>query len=735
MITISRFVSMAEELERYYDTFDTQEAYFAVRQEELYKNMECEDCNGQKASVLQHKVAQMRLLAEESDIQVFRHFPFWFQMSAARVRTSWGGMRGPYGGLFLYTKRAAGLVQEYLDTLQKDREEGFFHGRYPVSHDNHMINMDTILELGLRGLKEKALYYKEFYLQKGDESKDAFYDAAVESLDVLAALSVRFAEEAERLLEAEQDEDVKANLRRIAKTAIKIPLKPAESFYEALAAIVFCKECIGTLDGVGVSSFGHLDRILLPYYERDLAAGRITREEAKDLLTALFVNHAIRFMENTDPRESGTSVILGGCDAEGNVVYNAVTEMILDLEEECRFTATKMDCRVSGKHPEQYLRRLARLQSQGLNCIVMLNDDVYIPARVRQGQDVKDVRLYGACGCHELVLAGSEVCTRADSFINLPRIFLKTLQKKDYDDFEALYRETMRDIQAYHESIVAAKNKVEKQWCQCNPMPLYSAVLKGCLEKGIDVSAGGSQYATTTLSMVAPATLVDSLYAVKTLCFEEKKVSLVELCDILASDFSGNETLRLYIINRIPKYGSGDTEVDNFTVRVMKDLSHMAGQINGRGGKYMPGIYPHETYRFLGKLTGATPDGRKAGYALSRGCSPSEFLSGITPLDMLKTVEKIDFTKFAESMALEVTLPDMAEPKGEEVVFQLIREFLARKGATLQINVLDHALLLEAKEHPEQHRDIIVRVCGFSQYFVLLDAERQADVIGRAVRG
>ena len=725
MINLPRYQTMIDELEQYYAAFDPQRELFQEKMTKMTQAL------GDRPA-MEQKIAAMRILAECSDIQVFRYYPFWFQFTADRARGIWGGLAANWGGMYLYKTRAEKEVKAFSDYFAADRAAGrIFNWDNPVGHDHHALNYDDILALGLDGLKARAQKYRA----NADQDKLPFYDAAIASLDILAGLSRRFAKRAEEMLLTETDETARKNLARIAATAAQVPMRPAKTFYEALAAIMFCRECVGTLEGIGVSVYGHLDRILQPYYEADHAAGRITAEEAKDLLAALFVNTGVRFSENTCPRETSTSIVLGGCDRDGNIVYNAVTDLILDVELEGRYVNLKLDCRISKSHPRAYLKKIMALQAEGLACIALLNDDVYISARVRQGQDLEDARLYVAGGCHEIVLGGTEVCTRADTWIILPGILMTTLKNGHFDTFEDLYRQVLADIQAFIIRVENAKNAVENHWADLNPMPLYSAMLTGCVEKGMDATAGGSKYANTALSMVSPATFIDSLWAIKTLCFDEKKYTLEAYMQIVENNFAGEEALRQYILNRIPKYCSGDDTLDAFTQEVFHALAQTAGQENGRGGKYLPAFYPHDVWRHVGAAMGATPDGRKAGFSLSRGCSPSEFLTGITPVEMLRSVAKMDFEEFADSFALEVTLPMLRGTEGENILVALVEEFLENKGATLQFNLLDAKALRQAQENPEAHRDIIVRVCGYSYYFVLLDKARQAEIISRAQRG
>lgn len=717
------FVLMLDELEDFYRTIDPEYEKLGTKLNTMWEGR-----TGKTAFTL--KLEQMHILAEESTIHVFRHYPFWFQFSAGRGRFIWGGLGCL--GQFLHDHLGAPYLQAYYNEMEEDRKQGLIHNwNNPVGLDHHALGYDVILSEGLDGLKKKAV---DMLAHASDETKP-FYHATIEALDILMHLSERFAHRAAEMLTTETDISVLENLTWIAETAGRIPKEPAKTFKEALAAIVFCRECIGTLEGIGISTYGHLDRMLYPYYKADLEAGRITEEEAKTLLADLLYYTAVRFDEDNGYHETSTTIILGGCDRDGNVIYNDVTRMILDVEKEIRVICVKFDCRISPDHPEAYLRQLCGIQLAGLPVLVYMNDETHIAARVKHGQAVEDARGYVAGGCHEIVLGGTEVCTRADTWIGLPALLLRTLRSGTYDSYDAFYRAVIADVHAYHERVVACKNAAEAHWSEFDPLPLYSTTIADCLENGRDVTEGGARYSSTALSMLGAATFVDSLYALKTLCWDEGKCSQAEMCTLLEKDYADGEDLRQYILNRLPHFGSGNDDMDAFGVQVLHDLSKVSGQTNGRGGKYYPAFYPHDIFRPLGFRTGATPDGRKAGWALSRGASPSETITGITPTDMLRSAAHIDFTEFTDSFALEVTLPRMPENEDSmAVLLGIVYGFLDAHGSTLQFNLLDPEQLLEAQAHPEEHRDLLVRVCGYSASFVTLNKETQDEIVKRELR-
>ena len=231
------------------------------------------------------------------------------------------------------------------------------------------------------------------------------------------------------------------------------------------------------------------------------------------------------------------------------------------------------------------------------------------------------------------------------------------------------------------------------------------------------------------------ATLIDSLYALKAMVFEQKVVSFAQFCRIVRENFDGQELLRLQILEKLPKHGTGNAELDAFSSAVLDDLSGIAGQKNGRGGNYLPAFYPHDIYNPLGALTGATPDGRLAGKPLSRGVSPSEFVTTDSPLELIHSLKAIDFTKYADSFCAELTLPPMentAENTG--ILTSIIRAFLDAEGSSLQFNLIDKNALLDARDHPDDHRNLFVRVCGYSAVFVYLSPSTQNEILERAVR-
>ena len=718
---------VAKEFEEYYSSFDPDTDRLLGLLREHFPEDE------RSRFSYETKAEFYELLARECRIHLFRRSGFFFEISSGRERFTWGGLQSPVGSFF-HERTAPLWLNIYGEETAPDREQGYLYNwNNPVGFDHHCPGYDLILSSGIRGMIRQA---QAALSACCEERKRSFYRSVIRADGALLLLAERFSEEARRLAGETSDPEEQAHFLRIAEAAARVPAEPPRTFYEGLCSVVFCREVIGSLDGIGISTFGHLDRMLYPLYRSDLEAGRMTREDAMRLISDLLLYTDVRFDTEHVYRETSTTIELGGCDRNGTLVENDLTILILQAVRRVRSVDTKINCRISLRHSPAYLREIVLVQAEDLPTLMMHNDDVLIPARVRQGEDVEDARLYVGGGCHEIVLEGTEVCTRADTWISLPRLVLDAMESaRDATDYEVFYRCFLDTVRAYHERITNAKNLQEARWCEFDPLPLYSSTFASSLEKGLDVTEGGAKYNNTTLSMTGTATTIDSLYTVKILVFEEGILSMDRFLEILKSDFRGEEALRQRILHRIPKHGTGDAVLDRFSASVLEDLSRVSGQPNARGGRYMPAFYPHDIFRILGERLGATPDGRPAGAPLSRGVSPSEFISTKSPLDLIHSLASIDFTAFADSFCAELTLPRMEDrEQAVSVLCAIVHAFLKAGGSSLQFNLLDRETLLLAQEHPERYPNLTVRVCGYSARFMTLAPEVRQEIVDRAIR-
>ena len=705
------------ELNQYYTSRDYNVDELMSKINETYqKNENLHPC---RIKSLIHKVT-----VDNCDVHVFRHFPFFIELEAGRPRYSWG-CYSPTGS-FMSGQKSEMWLKPYTDSIKKYLDNGYFQGWSPVGFDHHCPGYDTLLKVGISGIIKSAELAAD---------KNEFLQAVIESNTVLIELLDKFAVKAREMTAMESDENVKCNLNNIAAAAENLKTNPPATFYEALAFIFFIRENYGTLEGFGMSTLGHLDRLLINYYNSDIEKGIITRDAAKKLLHSLFAYTEIRFEKYAGIHETSTTIIIGGCDEYGNTVFNDLTAMILEVAGEGRYIGTKVNARVSSSHSKEYFKLLADLLMLDVPVLAIQNDDVIIAAHEKYGYALSDSRLYVSGGCNETVLANTEVNTRADSWINLPIIFLDTMKSGKFADFDELYNKYISDVRSFHNEIAWLKNASEKHWSERSPAPLYSSSVSDCIKNGRDITAGGARYNSTALAMLGIATIIDSLYAVKDVVYDKKLKTLDEFTAVLDNNYENEEELRNYIITRIDKYctDKGDG-IDGFVSKFYRDLSTVSGQKNARGGYYYPAVYPHDIFVSLGMKTGATPDGRKKGEILSRGISPSEFVTVNSPLDILNSIERYDFTDFNESLVLELTLPRLDKENGADILMSLINAFIMKKGCTLQLNMFSRDILIEAKENPERHRGLIVRVCGYSELFSNLSDIMKTEVINRAVR-
>ena len=731
------------ELEEYYSTFPTS-----------MEALECElhEVSARQADWLpaQRKAFGYALIAARCPVKVFRHFPFYFEIDVGKARTDLGD--GGVGGWLKREPFGRQLAADAVTWWEAPQRQGLCFA-WPVLDDNHhCIGNDNVLAHGLNGLIHRA---EQRLCTAVTTEERAFLESVIAGCRALITIAGRFADEAERLLVSEDDPAIRARLRRLADSARRSPAEPPASFYEALNTLLFMRETTQALEGNGNSILGHFDRILWPYYQRDLAEGRLTREEAKDLLSFLLALSDTRFgiHRRGDHVGTNTTVVIGGCDAQGEVVFNDLTRLILEIYAELRLVDPKLNARISLAHPREYFRLLAVLTAGGGNSLAIFNDDVIIPANVKMGKTPADCRLYVGGGCQENLLENTEVNSRATIYLNLAQVLLMGYFPEDYAYFTAregitiagygdcatfdeLYAAFLRNLRAINEAFIDQRNRTEREGWRYNPCPTHSATLSDCLDNARDMMEGGARYNFGSVALTGVGTLVDSLYAVREAVFRQGRLTPAQLKMLLAADFAGDEATRQYLARRLPKYGQEDAEIRAFSARVFADLAQVtAGKANTRGGVYEASLFSFRLFTNCGICTGATPDGRRAGEYLSPGMSPSPLgLGGECSVgQVLASLEPLDLTAYPVVAVLDLKLPSTTGGYRPEILVPVIHRFLTSGGSVLQMNCVDQATLLDAQRHPERHPDLVVRVSGYSAYFTTLAAETQEEIIQRTL--
>ena len=686
------------------------------------------------------------LMAQHFEPVIFEGNPFFFEMGL-REANSWG--------LIHYT--CAGYVRAYQSKL--------IHQQHPILHqledmankiydldtlglclaqntfdgDHHTLGYTEIFRLGINGLLEKAEAAAE--AATGEEAD--FCRAAAESCRALLLVAEKFGQKAEALLETAEDETARTYLRMMAETARRIPAHPPETFVEGLSMLLFTREAIATMEGLGISQLGHVDRLLGPLYEQDIAAGRLTREEAAELVGIWMLPTDIKFdLHNTSWPETSTCIQLGGCDAGGKPVYNEVTKLFIEEHHRLKLVNPKLNCRYNANSPKEYLEVAGKAILDGHNNFVLINDDIIIKGLLRSGVDVRDARLYVSGGCQESMIEGCGHTEGVAFYASMPRVldlflrpdfgspaFIPVFEKADtFEDFE---NQVLSAMDHFFSMVIDQRNMRQHLMKYALVCPLFSATQKGCIESGKDYTFGGAKYNFSTISLTGLGTMADALYAVKRLVYEDKRCTMEELTAALAANWAGYEDLRLAAL-AAPKYGHNLPEADalanDFLTRLAALLSRRK---NERGGMHIPSLFVYYHFEAFARALRATPDGRHDFDLISPGAAPSQLKAIRDVTEPVKSMQRVDFTACGGgSCVLDVKLP-LSNHMTPEIFASFIQACGQYGCPTLQPNVVSQEDLLDARIHPEKHQQLVVRICGLSAYFVALTPKVQEEIIAR----
>jgi formate C-acetyltransferase len=507
--------------------------------------------------------------------------------------------------------------------------------------------------------------------------------------------------------------------------------------------LLFTREAVATLEGLGISQLGHVDRLLGPLYERDVAAGRLTPEEAARLVGIWMLHTDIKFdLENATWPETSTCIQLGGCDENGLPVYNQVTKMFIEEHHRLGLVNPKLNCRYNRHSPDEYLETAGRAILKGHNNFVMINDDVVIGGLMRSGVAEKDARLYVSGGCQETMIEGCGHTEGVAFYASMPRVldlflrpdgdsakFVPVFEKAD--SFEEFEEQFLGAMDAFFAMVIDQRNIRQGILKDSLVCPLFSATQKGCIENGKDYTFGGARYNFSTVSLIGLGTVADSLYAVKKLVYEDKACTMPELIAALSANWEGWETLHRKTL-ALPKYGHNQPEADALANDFLARLGALLRKrSNKRGGRYLPSLFVYYHFESFAHILRATPDGRRDFDLISPGAAPGQLKPSRDVTEPVKSMQRVDFTACGGgSCVLDVKLP-LSGHMTPELFAAFIRACGEYRCPTLQPNVVSQEELLDARVHPEKHRQLIVRICGLSAYFVALTPQVQEEIIAR----
>ena len=640
-------------------------------------------------------------------------------------------------------------------------EAGIFTEFMEQRAPGHTVLGDVIYRKGLLDLKADvaaALFRLDTFNDPEASAKRDELRAMTIAADAVIRFSERHAEKAEELAKAETKPERQAELRKIAEVCRRVPAHPPRDFWEALQAYWFTH--LGVVTELNTwDSFcpGRFDQHLDPFYRKGVDDGTLTREKAQELLECLWVkfnNQPAPPKVGVTNAESGTytdfaNINNGGLKRDGSDGVNDVTYLILDVIDEMHLLQPSSNLQLSRKNPDTFLKRGLEIVRQGWGQPSVFNADMVVEEMLRQGKSVEDARCGGTSGCVETGAFGKEAYILTGYF-NLPKVLELTLNNgvdprtgkkvgvetgdvRSFSSYEELFSAFREQLHYLVDVKVHGNQVIERLYAQYMPAPFLSLLVDDCIANGKDYNNGGPRYNSTYIMGVAPATCTDSLAAIRYHVFDRKTVSLEELRAALAANFVGHEKLRLRLWNHTPKYGNDEEYADAILVDVFNAFfNEVDGRRNTKGGCYRVNYLSTTCHVYFGSVTGATPDGRRAGEPLSDGISPVQGADRNGPTAVVKSAAKIDHARTGGTLLNQKFTPQLL--KGDDglgKVAELVRSYFRLGGHHIQFNVVTAATLHAAQAEPEKYRDLIVRVAGYSDYFCDLTRALQDDIIAR----
>ncbi len=596
--------------------------------------------------------------------------------------------------------------------------------------DSHMsVDYELLLREGASGV---AARIDALMAETDDEEKLIFYEACKIELRGMVRFSQRYAQEARSQAAACQDAQRRKELEHIAGICDHVPEFPARTFHEAVQATHFLSFCLtfGPLRWHSWRQFqlGHIDRYLLPYYEADRAAGILTDEDAQELINCLAIQ-----INNREPAGLSGGYMVGGRDSKGNIVVNPLTWMGLKAIDDVRLVYPAVDLCWTEGMPIELLDYACEILSHGRSHPAIFNDDLITAGLMHYGVPEKEARNYIHSNCVEITPCAASNCWVASPYYNTVKYLLEALDG-EYDSFDALLNAWFQRMDAELQREYVRHNELRKIRMRKGSNPLLSCFVNDCLSRGRDMDRGGAKYNWIMPSFVGLANLVDSLYALREVVFERREMTLPQIRKMLDANFEGYEEARLRLLNGCAKYGNDIDEVDALYGAIIDHLVAECRQYTALlpEGRIVPGAFCWTRHEYFGRTTGATPDGRKAGFPLGDGSGPCQGREMNGPTASILSSTKWSHQEMLGGIAVNMKFTRKNfNAQSRKVVLSLIQAYLKRGGFEIQINVVDRETLLRAQQEPENYRDLVVRIGGYSDYFVRLSPDMQSEVLLR----
>ncbi|WP_288157890.1 glycyl radical protein [Faecalibaculum rodentium] len=674
---------------------------------------------------------QDKFQVREEDIREFREeiYPYWHGRSMEDVISQ------NYGP-------EISAMAKVVKINQKDHAQGH------ICPDTKLW-----LELGPAGLAEKARWAKEQHPENPE-----FYDAVILVMEGARTFMRRYA----RLLEktAAENEAYRDDLLDLADICEALADRGAQTFHEAVQSLWFLFTILHMESNASSFSPGRMDQYLWPYYEKDIREGRLTEQKALEILEALWLKfNQIVYLRNQHSAKYfagfpiGFNIAIGGVDEEGNDTYNDLSLLLLKAQYDLGLPQPNLSVRLNRNTSRELLQDAIQVVAKGSGMPQFFNDEAIIHTMVQDlGIEEKDARDYAIVGCVELTTHGNNLGWSDAAMFNLNKALELAMNHgkclltgeqigpdfggiEEFETFEELEEAFRKTIDHFIDEMMKAEVVVEKAHQDCLPTAFLSAVIDDCLDKGLDVTAGGAKYNLSGIQMIQVANLADSLAAIKELVYDEKRISREELKQALADNFEGHEITQTMLLKRAPKYGNDIQWVDDLGAKWAGYFrERMKDYTNYRGGPYHTGMYTVSAHVPMGENVGASADGRKAGEPLADGGMSPVYGRDMTgPTAVLKSVSRMDDSFTTNGGLLNMKfLPEFFRTQtGRDKFEHFLRAFVDLEIPHIQFNVVNREDLIDAQIHPERHQSLTVRVAGYTAYFTELAGKLQDEIIER----
>lgn len=653
------------------------------------------------------------------------------------------------------------ILNNIGDEWKRCYEAGIFTEFMEQRGPGHTVGGDLFYKKGFLQLKQEAqnsIDRLDFMNDREALSKKHQLEAMKIACDAIIIYAKRYSEYAREMAEKEENTARKQELLTIAHNCDVVPANPPQNYYQAIQMYWFVHIGVTTeLNPWDAFSPGRLDQHLYPFYKVDVAEGSLDDDKALELLECLWV----KFNNQPAPpkvgitlKESSTytdfaNINTGGIAPDGSDGVNEVSYLILDCMDEMRLLQPSSNVQISRKTPQSFVKRACEISRKGWGQPAFYNTEAIVQELLNAGKTLEDARKGGTSGCVETGAFGNEAYILT-GYMNLPKIVeltltngydvvskqqlgLQTGDPRDFKSYEELFDAYRKQVEYFIDIKIKGNNIIENIYAQYMPVPFLSLVTNDCITNGKDYNAGGARYNTNYIQGVGIGTITDSLSAIKYNVYDNKKFTMDEMLKAVENNFEGYEEIHNLVCNKTPKYGNDDDYADEI-MRSVFDLYHdtVTGRPNMKGGKYRINMLPTTCHVYFGEVMIASPNGRLAHKPVSEGISPEKGADTKGPTAVIKSCSKMDHLSTGGTLLNQKFAPAVvAGETGLDQMANLVRTYFNMDGHHIQFNVIDRETLIDAQKNPQDYKDLIVRVAGYSDHFHNLSRELQDEIIGR----